>query len=372
MADLKEPSILIVEDELLIAKNLSKKLQKLGYKVVSIVSSGEAAIQYANDTRPDLILMDIVIKGNIDGIEASAQIRDQFNIPVIYTTAYADDDTLERAEATGSYGYVIKPFKERDLHAAIKMALSKHQESLKISQSLAAAEALNLERTKLLSMTSHEFRTPLTTILGSAEMLQYHDHKLTQEKKAKHFERIHHAVNSMNQMLEDVLTLGKAEAGKVAFNPKPLDVIRFCYNLVEELEPALGDKHTVTLKSPKEDLSAELDEKLLYHILINLLTNAIKYSPEAGVITLEITSHQQQIDFCIQDNGIGIPPDYQEKLFQQFERASNVGSISGTGLGLCIVKKAVDLHKGEITFESTLGVGTTFTVSLPSTGVFIK
>jgi CheY-like chemotaxis protein len=150
--------ILIVEDELLIAKNLSKKLQKLGYKVVSIVSSGEAAIQYANDTRPDLILMDIVIKGNIDGIEASAQIRDQFNIPVIYTTAYADDDTLERAEATGSYGYVIKPFKERDLHAAIKMALSKHQESLKISQSLAAAEALNLERTKLLSMTSHELR----------------------------------------------------------------------------------------------------------------------------------------------------------------------------------------------------------------------
>jgi CheY-like chemotaxis protein len=131
--------ILIVEDELLIAKNLANKLKKLEYDIVKIVSSGQAAIEFVNSTIPDLILMDIAIKGNIDGIETASKIREKHNIPVIYLTAYADDTTLERASKTGGYGYILKPFKERGLHATIKMALSKHQEQSVLSNSLQEA-----------------------------------------------------------------------------------------------------------------------------------------------------------------------------------------------------------------------------------------
>jgi CheY-like chemotaxis protein len=126
--------ILIVEDELLIAKNTGKKLQTLGYTITDIVSSGEAAIASFRQNRPDLILMDIAIKGEIDGIETAIMIKSIEDIPVVFLTAYADDITLEKASNTGCYGYIVKPFKERELHATIKMTLKKHQEQLAVTK----------------------------------------------------------------------------------------------------------------------------------------------------------------------------------------------------------------------------------------------
>ncbi|MGE5657076.1 MAG: ATP-binding protein [Actinomycetota bacterium] len=359
--------ILIVEDELLLAKNLARKLEKLGYVIIGVVSSGVAAIEKATELKPDLILMDIVIKGDLDGIDTATIVHDQLNIPVIYTTAYADDDTLRRAEKTGSYGYIIKPFKERDLNAAIKIALNKHQETVEIHQSLAASEAISEEKSRYISMASHDLRNPLMTIQMSAGMLQQYEGKLDKTKKEKHFIKIQDAVNNMNQLLEDILMLSKAESGKIPFNPAPLEVIGFCRKVIEEVQPFITDQHHLNLSSKSRTYLAALDEKLLHHLLMNLLTNAVKYSPKGGEIKLEVISHKKEIIFRIKDQGIGIPPEYQAKLFQQFVRASNVGNIKGTGLGLCIVKQAVDLHGGEITVESQLGVGTTFIVTLPLT-----
>jgi diguanylate cyclase (GGDEF)-like protein len=125
---MKPIKILIVEDELLIARNLAKKLKKIGYSVTEIVSSSEAGLKSIDECCPDLILMDIVIKGEKDGIDTATEINENYQIPIIYLTAYADDLTLERAEKTGSYGYILKPYSEKELHATIKMALSKHQQ----------------------------------------------------------------------------------------------------------------------------------------------------------------------------------------------------------------------------------------------------
>ncbi|PSO47949.1 MAG: response regulator [Cyanobacteria bacterium SW_9_44_58] len=123
-----EPTkIFIVEDEFIIAKGLARKLDKLGYQVVGIVSSGEEALIQIQKTTPDLVLMDVLIEGEMDGIETATQLLREFNIPVIYLTAYSDDKTLERAEQSGCYGYILKPFKQRELHATIRMALRKHQ-----------------------------------------------------------------------------------------------------------------------------------------------------------------------------------------------------------------------------------------------------
>ncbi|MGB3205542.1 MAG: ATP-binding protein [Crinalium sp.] len=358
--------ILIVEDELLIARNLERKLQYLGYTVVDIVSSGEAAIKRAEQLQPNLILMDIVIKGELDGIETADIINDKLAIPVIFVTAYADDDTLARAEKTGSYGYILKPFKERELNATIKIALAKNQEQLKVSKSLSTLEAVNQDKSRILASVSHDLRNPLTTILTSTHLLKDYGHKFSQEKKDKHYERISGAVSKMNQLLEDVLVWSKTDLGKLSFQPSCLDAIAFCKDLIEEFKIIATPQHTLTLSTTEEYIELISDEKLLLHILGNLLSNAIKYSPQGGTISLEISRNQQQVTFRIQDQGIGIPTDYQTQLFQPFERAKNVGKISGTGIGLWIVKNSVDLHGGQISVDSVVGVGTTFTVTLPA------
>ena len=358
-------TILIVEDELLIAKNLSSKLEKLGYKIIDIVSSGADAIQRVDEIKPDLILMDLVIKGDIDGIETAAIINQELDIPIIYTTAYADDETLQRAENTGAYGYLLKPIKERELHATIKIALSKHKEALKMRNLIALAAAQSEKKSQLLSMAYHDLNTPLTTIQLSAEMLEDLAPCGTPVTINKNVDRIKKAVSNMSELLEDILTIVKAESGKIELNLKPVNLIYLCTSILAEMQPIVTHKHRVTLQIKKEPLHAVLDAKLLNYLLINLLSNAIKYSPDGGTISLELNCDDQQVIFGVRDQGIGIPLEYRGKLFQQFERAANVGNIKGSGLGLCIVKHIVDLHGGTISVESAIGKGTAFTVSLP-------
>jgi signal transduction histidine kinase len=361
----KAINILIVEDELLIAKNLSHKLESLGYQIVGIVSCGADAIQRAGEMKPDLILMDIVIKGDMDGIETAVIINQKFDIPIIYTTAYADDETLQRAENTGSYGYLLKPFKQRELHATIKIALSKHQEAVKMQKLIALAAAKSENRSRFFSMAYHDLNTPLTTIQLSAEMLE--DSELQSGSGAinKNVARIKKAVSNMSGLLEDILMLSKAEYGKISLNLNPINATDFCTSILEELQPIVTEKHLITFRTHTDPVQAYLDPKLLHHLLTNLLSNAIKYSPNGGHVSLELSCENQQIIFCVRDEGIGITAEDREKLFQQFERGANVGKIKGSGLGLCIVKHIVDLHGGTISVESAIGKGSTFIVTLP-------
>jgi signal transduction histidine kinase len=142
---------------------------------------------------------------------------------------------------------------------------------------------------------------------------------------------------------------------------------QFCRQLVEELQISTGEKHEIVFRSKGEFSEAVLDESLLRHIFTNLLSNAIKYSPAGGTVRFELIHQDETAIFQIQDEGIGIPPEDQKRLFQPFDRAKNVGKIPGTGLGLAIVKKCVEAHGGQISVTSEVGVGTTFTVMLPLT-----
>ncbi len=195
----------------------------------------------------------------------------------------------------------------------------------------------------------------------------------------------------MTKLLNDVLIIGKADAGKLDFNPAPLELENFCFNLLEELQlndtnqhqlvftideqgsresgvsnRKVGDSLLPTPHSPLPTKLPCLDEKLLRQILENLLSNAIKYSPSGNTIKFTLSRFPNRVVFQIQDQGMGIPREDQEQLFDTFHRASNVGTISGTGLGLAIVKRCVDIHQGQIAMESEVGVGTTFTVTLPT------
>ena len=234
-----------------------------------------------------------------------------------------------------------------------------------IRNALEKQKELSELRSHFVTMTSHEFRTPLTTILSSAQLLEKYSNKMAEEKKLQHLYRIQTAVNHMTQMLNNVLLFGKADVGKLEFKPEPVDLVKFCRDLVEELQLSTGNSHTIAFCSQGQCTTACMDEKLLLCILSNLLSNAIKYSPQAGTIYFDLIFHQGEAIFHVQDEGIGIPVADQAQLFNSFHRASNVGTISGTGLGLAIVKKSVDLHGGKITVKSEVGVGTTFTVTLP-------
>jgi PAS domain S-box-containing protein len=233
-----------------------------------------------------------------------------------------------------------------------------------IRSALEKEKELGELKSRFVSTTSHEFRTPLSTILSSSEILKRYNAKLSDEQKLEHLERIQVTVTNMTHLLDDVLLIGQAEMGKLEIKPTPLNLIEFCRYLIEEIQVST-DTHAIAFCSSGQYTTACLDEKLLRHILINLLSNAIKYSPQGGTIHFELIGKQQQVIFRVQDEGIGIPAADQANLFESFHRASNVGTISGTGLGLAIVKKSVDLHGGKIAVTSAVGVGTTFTVTIP-------
>jgi signal transduction histidine kinase len=357
--------ILIVEDESIIALDIEQSLLKLGYTVVAIAACAEDALQATAEFQPDLVLMDIQLQGERDGIETSALIQQGFQLPVVYLTAHADADTLQRAKLTQPFGYILKPFEDQDLTTAIEIALSRHQAETAIQKALEAERELSRLKSRFVSVVSHEFRNPLSTIVVSLDLLEHYDQQLTLEKKQSYCQRARASALRMQHLLDDVLTLGEVEGGNLQFNPQFIDLGKFCRGLVEEIQFNSGTNHNIMLFEQGDVESSYLDEKLLQHMLSNLLSNAIKYSPTNSQIRFDLIHKPTSIIFRIQDHGIGIPAADQPELFNAFQRGSNVSKIAGTGLGLSIVKQCVDAHGGKVRVKSELGMGTTFTVTLP-------
>ncbi|HBB35166.1 MAG TPA: hybrid sensor histidine kinase/response regulator [Cyanobacteria bacterium UBA8803] len=492
--------VLVVEDELIVARTIATQLQQLGYTVTATASTAAKAITKAVETQPDLVLMDICLKGEMDGIVAAAEIRQQLNIPVVYLTAYADKDTLQQAKIAQPFGYIVKPFQENELRVAIEIALYRHEmeralqesqeqlatilRSMKdgvivtdrqgtvtfinlaakaltgwpqeeaigqqvesilpmvdeatempvthpVRQVLQTEEAVDLGdgrllitkngrsvpigykvsvlrqasgvvegavavfwdisdrrqteqltrnlqkereissfRSQFISTVSHEFRNPLSAILIAAQLLQRYQNQATSEQKQRYLERIQAAVERMTDLMEDLLLIGQAESGRLEFMPTSINLEQFCRDLIAELSSDEEKFHRIVFTSQGNCTDAVMDAKLLRYILINLLANALKYSPGGETVQLDLgcNADERVAIFCIQDRGIGIPQEDQVQLFQSFYRAKNVGKIPGTGLGLAIVKACVDRHQGQISVTSNLGVGTAFTVTLPLDG----
>jgi PAS domain S-box-containing protein len=235
-------------------------------------------------------------------------------------------------------------------------------------QALSREKELNELKSRFISMTSHEFRTPLAAILSSTELLADYGERLPPGEKEELLGLIKDAVRRMTHMLEDVLFIGKSEAGRLEFRPYTLKLRAFCERLVEEFRSFMGRHNELYLELNGEDRAYVLDAELLRHILGNLLSNAVKYSPERTPVDLRVMCHKLGVRFTVVDRGIGIPANDRPLLFQTFHRGRNVGNVAGTGLGLAIVKTAVDLHGGTIRVDSQPGRGTRVTVDLPETG----
>jgi signal transduction histidine kinase len=215
---------------------------------------------------------------------------------------------------------------------------------------------LNELKSRFVSMTSHEFRTPLAAILSSAELLKRYSARLPASEK----DDLHASIEAGVKRI----------SGRLDFEPRRVDLRAFCDELIEELRRARraeGDaQHAIDLEWRMPGRTARVDEKLLRQILGNLLANALKYSPGGGRVSLEVRREDGALTFVVSDQGIGIPPADLPDLFGVFHRAANVATIPGTGLGLAIVKRAVERHGGAVAVSSTLGRGSRFTVSLPA------
>ena len=260
-------------------------------------------------------------------------------------------------------------------HKQIELSLLTTQDQLQ--QALEREKELNELKSRFISMTSHEFRTPLSTILSSSELLENYRQKWDEQKQFKHFNRIKTAVKHMINLLNDVLFFGKVEAEKFDCNLVDIDLVEYSQQLVEDLLINQANKSidlpnvNINFITSETKLITNNDEKILGHILNNLLSNAVKYSQPQTSVSFTLYSQEKQVVFEIQDEGIGIPSEDLPLLFDSFHRCKNVGNIQGTGLGLSIVKKCVDMLKGEISVTSEVGVGTKFRVSIPL-GVMYK
>jgi len=224
---------------------------------------------------------------------------------------------------------------------------------------------LNNLKSRFVSMASHEFRTPLSTILSSAELIEAYNASGQDGKSGKHILRIRSAVNNLTSILNDFLSLSKLEEGKVISQPAAFNLKEFYYELLDDILPLLKQGQKVISPSVNMDVDLFLDHKLFKNVLLNLISNAIKYSENDKSIYFEYEMDEIKLHFSIRDEGIGIPPEEQEYLFTRFFRAHNVENIQGTGLGLTIVKRYLELMDGSIEFESNLGIGTKFKISLP-------
>lgn len=234
-----------------------------------------------------------------------------------------------------------------------------------IRQALAQQKELNQLRSQFISMTSHEFRTPLATILSSTELLKFYGERMEAEERLELLESVENSVKRMTHMLDRVLLIGKSDADMLDFSPTRQSLQALCESVLEEVRTQHPDTLCTLTPLFDEALGDGLfDSKLLRHILTNLLSNAIKYSPRGGEVTFRVQAEGTHTVFEVADQGIGIPQDEIPHLFESFHRASNVGDIQGTGLGLAIVKRSVVRHGGTIEVNSVVGQGTRFTVRL--------
>lgn len=238
-----------------------------------------------------------------------------------------------------------------------------------IMQALERQRELNQLKTRFVAMASHEFRTPLATIRSSSDLLRHYSERLAPEERMEMLSNIDNAVSRMTHMLEDVLLIGKSEAGKVDFHPAPLRLRPFFAGLAQRTADGRDGLdmtgHRLDFKMAGDADDGLFDESLLRQIFGNLLSNAVKYSPGGGQVLLDVDCRAEEVVCVVQDQGIGMPENDLARLYETFFRASNVGTISGTGLGLAIVKRCIELHGATITVNSTVGAGTRFTVTLP-------
>ena len=375
MNDLPRTRLMLVEDERVVAMNLSQRLGMLGYDVHAVASSGAEALERASQAWPDVVLMDIRIDGNIDGIETAEQLNSIRPVPVVYLTAHSDEATLARARGSRPFGYLLKPFSEREMHATIQMALARFeaQETLRASRDEVRrlADELDLrvrERTRELEeiledhrgfshAVAHDLRSPLQSISGLA-LLLLRDRSLgLPEQALARLTRIKETVNHMDRMIAGLLSLSRIT--REPFARRDVDLAMFARETARGL--AERDPQRVVDLVIAPAAMAKADPHAAEVAIENLVQNAWKFTStrDRARIELGVRRFPDEDVFHVTDDGVGFDMAVATKLFQPFSRLDNSRGFEGSGIGLATVRRIVERHGGRIWAESAPGRGTT-------------
>ena len=400
--------ILITEDEFIVALDLQSRLHNLGYEVVGIASSGDDAILQVQDKQPDLVLMDIMLYGGMDGIDASNHIRELCDVPVIFLTANSDPATLERAGATHPFSCLLKPFKERELKFSVDMALYHHrttrqlraaheeleqrvqertaelsatnnalQNELQLHQDtlkkLRAAQAIaydaDLTKNEFLATISHELLTPMNGVLGMTELLR---EAAPTPLQRQYIDAVQLSGETLLGLINDMLDFSRIETGTMTSPRTPFSLSHHLNDFLKPLKLRACAKSLELSWTIAEDVPDLLiaDPAHIGQVLVNLVGNAIKFT-ESGHIDVTVKPRHLEHDrvelaFAVRDTGIGIPDDKQTAIFEPFVQADNSFSrrYGGAGLGLSIANRLVKLMGGSLNIESKPGAGSLFQFNL--------
>lgn len=369
-----DAEILLVEDERIVAHHLQRQLSKLGYQVTGIAANGRQALEYVQNRRPALVLMDINIEGEMDGIETASLLPEGYHIPVIYLTSYSEEATLERARATKPYGYLLKPFAERELHATIQMALERRQAELALRASeeqLRQSQKMEVVG-QLAGGVAHDFNNLLAIISGNLELIQ----EMT-DGNAELQDILRDALDATVRgasLTQQLLAYSRQQP----LAPKTIDLRRLISNLTELLTRTLGETIKIRHRIDGELWRIKADPQQLENAILNLALNARDAMAEGGDLTIECQNVVLDEDYAkeqleleagpyvliaVTDNGCGMTPDVVEKALEPFFTTKPIGQ--GTGLGLSMVFGFIKQSQGHIRIYSEPGSGTTVRLYLP-------
>ncbi|MDZ8105934.1 MAG: PAS domain-containing sensor histidine kinase [Nostoc sp. DedQUE12a] len=352
----------IKEEELQLAKSL---INCVAEAIILIELDG--SILYFNNA--DRCLFGYSCEELLTHINLSQNIESEDNQQIFCTTPqYQEVKLLTKNGEECWLDYSIKAIKFAGKPAKLVTAvdITKHKQAeQKIKQVLEQEKELVQNRVELVSMVSHELRVPLNAISFCTNLLKRHCNDWSKEKIQEYANRLQKGVEMLNLLIDEVLIIGRAEAGKLKFDPKPLNLLQFCRSLLAEFYPNESYQYSINFCCEDDCLFVSVDKIMLQIILTNLLENALKYSPFGSIVDFIVYSQDEKVIFRIKDRGIGITAGDRERLFEPFYRGKNIDNLPGHGLGLAIVKKLVDIHGGQITVESQVGVGTEFAIALP-------
>lgn len=366
--------VLVVEDDGVLALDLAETLDDLGYTVAGTATRGEEAIDLARLLQPNLILMDVGLAGDIDGIAAAEAIRDEHDVPVVFLTAHADDDTLHRATRSDASAYLVKPFKPPDLRCVIEIALHKHATDMRLrenerwleqtlQQRTAALEAANRELEAFNYSVAHDLRAPLRGIDSFSQLLiERHSQQLDEEGLA-YLSRVRSAAGRMSQLIDALLSL--AQVGRGELQPIDLDFSYLVQSVASELAAANPERSVAVTIAPR--MRAYGDSRLLRIVVANLLENAWKFTGrrEQPAIEVGLRTNTKVPTYFVRDNGAGFDQEYASRLFGAFQRLHSDRDFPGTGIGLAIVHRVIARHGGTVWAESRPEQGATFDFTLP-------
>lgn len=360
-----ETRILIVEDEAIAAIDIERALRKMGYRVCGRAGSDEEAIRLVREAKPDLILMDIHLRGSYDGINTAEHVRAELDIPVVYVTASYEEALLNRAKQTGLYGYVVKPFREVELYMAIEIALYKHQAEKKLKEYASELEMRNRELEAFAHTVAHDLKGILASIIAGAEVLESLCGNMSIEDVKKRLHTLSQTGRKMDNLLGELLALSEARAAAV--ERRPLDMGSIVADALHRLADLIAE-HDAEIVQPETWPKALGHGPWIEDVWANYISNAIKYGGHPPRVELGSTAlSDNRIRFWVRDNGPGISIEDQHRLFQLFTRLDAERS-HGYGLGLSIVWRIIHRLGGEVGVESQKGQGSLFYFVLPAAG----